>query len=351
MKRLRNIKGIFALILTVFLLGACSMGEPMGQPEVDPPQVNYVDEEEDLGNVTNDESDVDTEVELVWRELYLFDKNGYVVPQTIQVPKDIGVAKQSLQYLVKDGPITELLPNGFQAVLPPNTEILGLNIENKIATVDFSDEFLTYLPEEESKILQAITFTLTQFNEIDQVKIMINGETQDVMPVNGTPIGNGLSRADGINLELGNVYDVVNTKSITLYFLAHKDDEYYYVPVTRRVDRNVENIAAIIDELIKGPLHSSPLLTAFGNEVTLLTEPKFENGLLTLDFNEALLGYGEESTISDTVLQSLVLSLTEQVGVEKISIMVNGNTDIMMSSGEVIAEPVSRPEEVNKAKY
>lgn len=59
------------------------------------------------------------------RELYLVDKNGYVVPQTLAVPtsKANEVMQQTLEYLVKDGPVTNLLPNGFRAVIPANTSM------------------------------------------------------------------------------------------------------------------------------------------------------------------------------------------------------------------------------------
>ena len=69
-------------------------------------------------------------------ELYLIDKNGYVVPQTLELPKSEGVAKQALEYLVKDGPVTEILPNGFRAVIPTDTQ-MSVKIDEGVAVVDF----------------------------------------------------------------------------------------------------------------------------------------------------------------------------------------------------------------------
>ena len=107
-------------------------------------------------------------------ELYLIDKNGLVVPQTLELPKTESVAKQALEYLVKNGPVTEMLPNGFQAVLPADTKI-SVNVKDKVATVDFSNEFKNYQAEDELKILQSITWTLTQFDSIEKVKLQMNG--------------------------------------------------------------------------------------------------------------------------------------------------------------------------------
>ena len=52
-----------------------------------------------------------------------------VVPQTFELPKTESAAKQALEYIVKDGPVSEILPNGFQAVLPAGTEIIGVNFK------------------------------------------------------------------------------------------------------------------------------------------------------------------------------------------------------------------------------
>ena len=68
-----------------------------------------------------------------------------------------------MEYLVANGPVTDMLPNDFRAVLPEDTE-LSVNIKDGVATVDFSKEFKNYQPEDEMKILQSITWTLTQFD-------------------------------------------------------------------------------------------------------------------------------------------------------------------------------------------
>ncbi|MDE5052283.1 GerMN domain-containing protein [Niallia taxi] len=96
-------------------------------------------------------------------ELYLVDKDGFVVPHTLTIPKTNSVAKESLEYLVKDGPLTEMLPNGFQRLLPAGTEVT-LNIKVKVATVDFWKDFNDDDASAESQIMQSGTWTLTQFD-------------------------------------------------------------------------------------------------------------------------------------------------------------------------------------------
>lgn len=345
--------GMPALLALSMVLVGCSSAKEMMR-EMDSPQINYIDEREELDQVAQEEEqEKSTEgvMETVERELYLISNDGMVVPQTFQLPKTESVLRQSLEYLVDGGPISNLIPNGFRAVIPAGTEI-DVNLkEDGVAIVDFSEEFKNYQPEDELKILQAITWTLTQFDNVEKVRIQINGYDQETMPVNDTPIGNGFSRNNGINIETDSVVDIVNSKGVTLYFLAQNGDNTYYVPVTRRINETENLHQAVVEQLLQGPSAHSNLLTDFREGVQLLEQPTYENGVVTLNFNEAILGQLQGTAISDEVLNMLALSLTEQQGVEKVAIQVNGDPNVLKASGEMLAEPVSRPTLVNVGKF
>jgi germination protein M len=350
-----------SVIASTMLLTGCGLfGTDKAVQEIDPPQdVSYLEDGQALqqsekqGENQTGAKEEQNVTETVKRELYLIDKNGFVVPQTLELPKTDAVAKQALEYLVEGGPISEILPNGFRAVLPADTRVLGVKLEKDGTIIaDFSREFTNYKPEDEKKILQAITWTLTQFDKVKRVKIRINGHDQTVMPVNGTPIQDGVSRKDGINIDTSGVVDITNTHPVTVYFLAQEDDQTYYVPVTRMVsNKEKDSIVAVVNELIKGPSYTSGLLSDFQADVKLLDKPKYENGKVTLNFNEAIYGSKEKNIISEHVLNSLVLSLTEQEGIESVAITVNGKADLVKEDGESLAEPVTRPENVNTGSF
>lgn len=342
------------LATTVFLSG-CGLFGGEEKKKIDPPQgVTLMENGEALDeNVTtetkeNGKEAVETSIQT---ELYLIDKNGYVVSQTMELPKTESVAKQALEYLVVNGPVEQMLPNGFRAVLPADTQ-MTLNIKDGTATVDFSKEFATYKKEDEKRILQAVTWTLTQFDSIDEVKLQMNGTPLEAMPVNGTPIGEELSRADGINVDNSDVVDITNTKAVTVYYIGGEEGAYYYVPVTKRVSNDQkDNITAIVNELVEGPAYASNLLSDFQSGVKLLDEPKIEDGKVTLNFNESIFGSLEEKMVSEHLLNSLVLSLTEQEGVKSVALTVNGKADVLSEKGEKLAEPVTRPEKVNTGSF
>lgn len=347
-----------SVVTSLLLLSGCGLfGKDEAVKEIDPPQdVSYLKDGKSLQEVTKDKAgkqDGEKAVETVKRELYLIDKNGFVVPQTVELPKTKAVAKQVLEYLVEDGPVSEILPNGFRAVLPAGTTVLGTKLEKDGTLIaDFSPEFAHYKPEDEKKILQAITWTLTQFDNVKRVKIRINGYDQDVMPVNKTPIQGGVSREDGINMDDSGVNDITNTHPVTVYFVEQQGNETYYVPVTRRVsNKEKDDITAAVNELIKGPSYGSGLVSEFQPDTKLLEKPKYENGKVTLNFNEGIYGSNKKNVIADDVLNCLVLSLTEQKGVESVAITVNGKANLVREDGKPLSKPVTRPVNINTGKF
>lgn len=349
---------VLLMFTLLIIMSACSFGSNEVMQEMDTPPVNYVDENESLDleeagveePVEEESAESEVPTETVQRELYLIDANGMVVPQTLTLPKTDGVLKQSLEYLVDGGPITELLPNGFKAVIPAGTAVDVNLTEDGVAVADFSNEFKEYDPAEELQILQAITWTLTQFDNVEKVQIRINGYEQEMMPVNGTPIGEGVSRSDGINIEADSVTDIVNSKGVTLYFLAQNGDNSYYVPVTRRVSMESDSLTAAVTELLRGPSPHSQLLSDFRQGVALQDEPSYENGVVTLNFNEDILSELQATAVSTEVLNMLALTLTEQEGIETVAIEVNGEANVLAETGEAV-QPVSRPELVNTGSY
>lgn len=340
---------ITSVIISSVLLSGCGLLGGEKQEKIDPPQtVTYTDEGAITEETTEEVADKEVAEGSVMTELYLFDKNGYVVPQTLALPKTESVAKQALEHLVEGGPISDKLPNGFAAVLPVDTEV-SVDVKDNTAIVNFSNEFKNYKPENELKILQAVTWTLTQFDGIEKVKLKLNGHDLNEMPVAGTPIGKDISRANGINIDTTDVVDITNTKAATVYFLAGDEGTHYYVPVTRRVQSN--DIEGIIGELVKGPSYASVLLNDFSPDVELVEEPKVANGVVTLNFNESIYGSFEEKVISQHLLNTLVLSLTEQNGIESVEVMVNGEAELVRENGEKLTEPVTRPENVNTGSF
>jgi germination protein M len=367
MRKSKALLGLLALFLITMLATGCVFGpkEDAGSESIDPPQIDYSEEGEDATPIifdisesdeAVDSSSVETEEATAERDrtIYVFDHQGYVVPLTVKVPYTEGVASQALEYLVEGGPITSLLPDGRRAVLPAGTESTVVVTKDGTAIVDFSPEFKNYRAEDEKGILEAITWTLTEFDSIKDVAIQINGYPVDVMPVNGTPIGKSVSRKDGINIEVVDGTQIGNNSVVTVYFKAQSPSatNEYFVPISRIVPKS-ENIAlATVNQLIAGPSLGSGLFTADITPSTEVLEATIENQVAVVNFGEQFLQLAEGgSKVSDDALTSLVLSLTANNMVEQVQLMVNGETHMASMEGKDLSKPVSRPISINETGF
>ncbi|WP_085523199.1 GerMN domain-containing protein [Tuberibacillus sp. Marseille-P3662] len=351
--RFKNKSWLAALVLicSVVLSGCVFQDEDAGnikpKPDVD------VVKKDDKNQATSDSSAKKEDTATAKRQLYLVDKNGHVSPQIVQlpVPESNTVAEQVVKNLVIDGPVSNKVPDGFRATLPAGTQVNGINIkEDGTAVVDLSSEFKNYKAENEDKILQSMAWSLTQFDSIDKVKLRVDGVALKTAPRNKTPIADGITRADGINTQLGNVTDVTNSDSVTVYYMAQNKDDFYYVPVTQRVqmDESTSEAAAAVKAMTNGPVGTKGLLSPFGDRVELASKPVVKDGVLTLNFNSEFYTDPKTKTVSGQAVDTLALSLIKnESNVKKLSIKVEGSQKVTTESGQKLTEPVTVPS-VNK---
>ncbi|MCS7458767.1 GerMN domain-containing protein [Paenibacillus doosanensis] len=283
--------------------------------------------------------------------VYARDTNGLVAPVSLNVEKSVEVAKKALEAMVEDGPSASQLPAGFTALLPKGTTVKGINVvkDQQMAIVDFSKEFTDYNLQDERKILEAVTWTLTGFSAIDKVQIRVEGKDLKEMPVGGTPLDEPLSRAMGINLEKPEGVDYGQSTPVTLYFLGQNQDNYkYYVPVTRLVKRTDNVAQAVVEQLIAGPDEKKGL-SAVMTPGAELKQVNMAGDVITVDFSDKVLGPDKKAPAD--ALKAVVLSLTENEGAQtKVQITVNGDAKVSASDDQSYTKPVSRPTTINPQK-
>jgi germination protein M len=324
-----------------FLLSGCSLfggDEQASVQQIDPPPADI----ENLDPVSQSAEGVEEEPETAKVALYFKDPDGYVVPLSMEVPNVPWIAKQSLEYMKADGPVQDQLPQGFQPLLPAGTEVKGINIleKEKLAIVDFSTEFARYRAEDERKLLEAVTWTLTQFPAIEQVQFWIEGELLKEMPVDGTPLTEPLSRSIGINIERKEGVYFSQASPVTLYFQKQAKDMTYYVPVTRFIERTNNIAMASLEQLISGPLAQTGLASVISPQTVLPTVSQSED-VITVNFDDSVLD--ANGRIPEETYNSVVLSLAETTGTDKVQILVNGKPQGIGGQGT----PVSRPNHIN----
>jgi germination protein M len=345
--RLRVACAVLVLILMPLALTGCLFGpEQKTSAPIDPPPEGMEEKYEEQAAKRSAESKEDKKNQ-ARVQLYFLANSGHVVPYAVDMPKVEGIAKEAMKMLVKGSQVESKLPEGFSGVLPKGTKVKGLNIQEGTATIDFSKEFLSYQPEMEKKILDAITWTLTGFDSVERVNIWVDGRPLAKMP-KGKTSAQGLTRNRGINLELAEGVNISQSMPVTLYFLGQApDNTVYYVPVTRMINRTDDVAGSVMRELILGPKHGSGLSGALA-ETLKVNKLQQKDKTVLVDFGDQLLQYGKGKSASKDAVQTIVLSLTENTGAEKVRITINGKTEATVE-GKPLDQAVTRPEVVNPA--
>ncbi len=260
--------------------------------------------------------------------LYYKDDKGYLVPvmRKIPWPEGRGIAKAALRALV-DNPANreDIEEMGLMPVLPPNTEILGMNIENGYCKVDFTEDFLNYSSSDEEKALvKSLVYTLTEFPTINEVEIMVNGKNPNRLTF-GYDVVESLSRED-INF-LG---DGSGSEKVVVYYQGTVNGlESYYVPVTKEVELGEgEKLTAIkaIETLVEGPPADSGLYSVIPEGLDVVNVDVVD-GVAYVNFTEEIKQV-EDDAIAESIIKSIALTLKEyykeNAYLEKVSILANG---------------------------
>ncbi len=131
-----------------------------------------------LDKQTEDQEQQNTKEEYVVVSLYFADEAGSLVSENRQVVKTEGIARQTIQELLK-GPDNK----DYQGVFPQGSKLLDINIkEDGWCVLDLSEQVRQIRNAQEEKLLlNSIMSTLGQFPTIKRVSFLIEGQPADKM--------------------------------------------------------------------------------------------------------------------------------------------------------------------------
>ena len=257
--------------------------------------------------------------------IYLVDSNNYVARTSIPTCKCEGkdMAKDLLEGLIIDGNKSDIIPNGFRSILPSGTSILNLELNDKTLTINFSKELLEVSPNEERKMIESIVYTLTSIKGIDKVKIQVDSSPLIRLPNSKELLPEVLDKSYGIN----KTYDLVTTNNIvsyTTYYVNEYNNNEYYVPVTKYINSNDNDIVkVIIKELSSSPIYETNLMS-YLNAGAVLEDYELLDSNLKLNFNELLLNDINKKNLLEEVIYTISLSMDNYYSnLETVSFYIN----------------------------
>lgn len=265
--------------------------------------------------------------------VFLLDKNSYVAEASVATSSETitDKARELLNVLIIGQ--SDNVPNGFSPIIPPNTEILSLSYNNGLIKVDFSSDILEIDEKLEEKMIEAIVYSLTSIDGVDNVIIYVNGEILSKLPKTKINLPSTLNRSFGINKE----FSLTSTKDITdvtVYYINQINDNYYYVPVTKYLNDTRDKITIVIDELTTRFNYNSNLMSFLNEDVKLVSSNLTDN-TLNLEFNSSIFDDINTEEVLEEVIYTICLSAYDNYDIDEV-VLYAGDKEIYKSVSKTI---------------
>ena len=254
--------------------------------------------------------------------IYLLNKNNYV-SRTEVVTKNnevISKVEELLSFLTIDSKNNIYLPSIFEPIIPKNTKIISLDIQDKVLKINFSKEFLNVPSHLENRLIESLVYTFTDFEEIDSLLIYIEGKLLEELPNSKKKIPPILNRDIGINT-IYNIDNIKNVQKTTTYYLANENNIFYYVPVTLLENSNKDKVEIVIERLKSNP-HLQTNLMSYLNASTELNSYELLEEEIKLSFNDALFEGLKNEEMKEQVEYLITLSVKDTLNIKNVTLMI-----------------------------
>lgn len=250
--------------------------------------------------------------------IFLVDNSNYVARTSIVKSSETinEQIKEIIETLTINSKKSTYIRDGFKPIIPENTKIIDLKLDNEILTINFSKEFLTVNETNEELMLEALIYSLTELKEIKKIKILVENIPFTKLPNSNKKLPEYLDKTYGIN-KIYNLNSLKETSKTTIYYLSKINDYYYYVPVTKVSNEKLERVEIIIKELKSTPIYHTNLISYLKTSANMTNYELLENAI-SLSFNNYLIANMKEEQILEEVKYSIALSLRDTYGINEV---------------------------------
>lgn len=285
-KALRKIIITTFSFLTVFVI--CIIPEKLNVKS------NYLDPDFDIEYVTN----------LGTNEIYLLGPNKYLVKTNVLISEDdlYTKIKSIINYLTIQK--SSKIPSGLSGIIPANTKLNNIEINDKIIILDFNKELLNTQKDLEERVIEAITYSLINLDGVEGIIIKIDGTILAELPQIKKLLPEVLDRSFGIN-KVFEIDKLTGIQKVTMYYLDEINNNSYYVPVTKYLNDDREKIKIIIDNLASNYIYETNLISLL-NQDTELINYQIEDEIMTLNFNNNIFN-------NEKLLEEVTYTISESV--------------------------------------
>ena len=244
--------------------------------------------------------------------VYLLDEDNYV-------SRVISYYEESdIEALIREK--IKILINGdkslgkFYSLIPKNTILKDVKVEKDSVYLNFNKEFLNVNKYLEESMIEAIVFSLTEINGINNVYINVDSKKLTKLPNSGREIPYPLTRSFGINKK----YDLNSLNELDktiVYFVKTCDEVEYYVPVTKISNTSGSKIDIIIEEL-KSTVNAQENLNSYVSSNIVLEDSEISDEKVNLIFNDFIFSDASSKVILEEVKYVVSQSIFENINVK-----------------------------------
>lgn len=246
--------------------------------------------------------------------VYLLDEDNYV-------SRVISYYEESdIEALIREK--IKILINGdkslgkFYSLIPKNTILKDVKVEKDSVYLNFNKEFLSVNKYLEESMIEAIVFSLTEINGINNVYINVDSKKLTKLPNSGREIPYPLTRSFGINKK----YDLNSLNELDktiVYFVKTCDEVEYYVPVTKVSNTSGSKIDIIIEEL-KSTVNAQENLNSYVSSNIELVDSEITDEKVNLIFNDFIFSDVSSKVILEEVKYVVSQSVFENINVKEV---------------------------------
>ncbi len=249
--------------------------------------------------------------------IYTLNKEGYVSKTEVYVGKVFTLEdkiREKLEIMIKENNKNALLPSYFKPILPENTKVLEVIVDDSLVKIYFSRELNNISDEQAEKMIEAIVYTITDENILG-IEIYVDGKLLKYVPHTKKELPVILTKDFGINkkYEINNTNDIV--KVVMTYFIDC-GDRLCEVPVTKYANDTREKLEIVFDDL--SSISDKQLISLFDN--VKLIDYKITNKTIIINLNK---------DIDDDETNIIVSSIFNNYDVNKIVILVNNHKKLV----------------------
>lgn len=207
----------------------------------------------------------------------------------------------------------------YKCALPDTVNILSYTVENGQMFLYFDGGYQKLDRVTEVLSRAAIVRTVCQLPQVDYVSFFVND--QSLLDSNQIPVG--VMNAELFIENTGEQINSYNSATLDLYFANAAGDKLVKERDNFNYSSNMSLEKVVVEQLIKGPVsdHAYPCIPSDTKILSITTK----EGICYVNLDENFLGQGYD--VSEAVpIYSIVNSLLELPNVNKVQILINGET-------------------------